>query len=296
MSLSDNLRALRKQKGYSQEQLAERLNVSRQAVSKWESDNGYPEMESLIILSDLFECTIDDLLKNDLTQHNPTAKQAYDKHYSLIAKAYTFGVVSILLGVCAYLFAEIYFSENTKSEFIGEIIFLFFVLIGVITFVYFGMKDSHFKNSHFKNSHSEITDYYTDSQRSEFNQTYSLSIATGVGVILFAVVLQILIENLYNENLANGLFMVFVTIAVGIFIYFGTLKSKYDQVDLKVIKQEKRNKKVSIYCGIIMMIVTAIYLGCSFTTNAWHISWIVYPIGGIICGIVWLLFEAHEED
>ena len=38
MSLSDNLRALRKQKGYSQEQLAERLNVSRQAVSKWESD------------------------------------------------------------------------------------------------------------------------------------------------------------------------------------------------------------------------------------------------------------------
>ena len=44
MSLSDNLRALRKQKGYSQEQLAERLNVSRQAVSKWESDNGYPEM------------------------------------------------------------------------------------------------------------------------------------------------------------------------------------------------------------------------------------------------------------
>ena len=80
------------------------------------------------------------------------------------------------------------------------------------------------KDSHFKNSHSEITDYYTDSQRSEFNQTYSLSIATGVGVILFAVVLQILIENLYNENLANGLFMVFVTIAVGIFVYFGTLK------------------------------------------------------------------------
>ena len=58
MSLSDNLRALRKQKGYSQEQLAERLNVSRQAVSKWESDNGYPEMESLIILSDLFECCL----------------------------------------------------------------------------------------------------------------------------------------------------------------------------------------------------------------------------------------------
>ena len=59
-------------------------------------------------------------------------------------------------------------------------------------------------------------------------------------MILFAVVLQILIENLYNENLANGLFMVFVTIAVGIFVYFGTLKSKYDQVDLKVLRARKK--------------------------------------------------------
>ena len=90
--------------------------------------------------------------------------------------------------------------------------------------------------------------------------------------------------------------MVFVTIAVGIFVYFGTLKSKYDQVDLKVIKQEKRNKKS---LNILWYHYDDCYSNlscCSFTTNAWHISWIVYPIGGIICGIVWLLFEAHEED
>lgn len=49
MSLSDNLRALRKQKGYSQEQLAERLNVSRQAVSKW-------EIQNLSLLAKLFSC------------------------------------------------------------------------------------------------------------------------------------------------------------------------------------------------------------------------------------------------
>ena len=54
----------------SQEQLAEQLNVSRQAVSKWESNNGMPEMDSLIILSEIFECTIDDLLKKDLTDHS----------------------------------------------------------------------------------------------------------------------------------------------------------------------------------------------------------------------------------
>lgn len=290
MGLSDNLRALRKQKGYSQEQLAERLNVSRQAVSKWESNNGYPEMESLIILSELFDCSIDDLLKSDLTQHDPSAKQAYDQHYRLLAQAYTFGIVAILTGVCAYLFMEIYFPENTKFAFIPQIILLFFVLIGVIIFVYFGMKDSNFKSKQL-----ETMDFYSEIEQSAFKQKYALSIAAGVGLILLGVVVQIIIENLYSENLANGLFMIFVTAATAIFVYFGTLKSKYDQVDLETFASEKKHKKAVLYCGIIMMIVTAVYLVWSFMGQAWNISWIVYPIGGIICGIVWLLFEARED-
>lgn len=292
MIFNENLRALRKQKGYSQEQLAEQLNVSRQAVSKWESsDNSYPEMESLIILSELFECSIDDLLKSDLSSYNPTNKQAFEKHYNLMAKAYTFGVTSILLGVCAYLFTEIYFPENTKTEFIPQIILLFFVLIGVICFVYFGMIDTNFKEKEL-----ELMDFYSDNERTEFNQKYSLSVAVGVGLILFGVVLQILIDNLYNEDLANAIFMVLVTIAVAIFVYYGCLKGKYDAVDEKKIEQEKQNKKPIMWSGIIMMIATVIYLAWSFTANAWRISWIVYPIGGILCGIIWMFFIAHKKD
>ncbi|GFI41193.1 HTH-type transcriptional regulator ImmR [Thomasclavelia cocleata] len=290
MSLSENLKVLRKQKGLSQEQLAEQLNVSRQAVSKWESNNGMPEMDSLIILSEIFECTIDDLLKKDLTDHDPTVKQIYEKHYDLIAKAYSFGIVSILSGVCVYLFTEIYFPENTKYEFIPQILFLFFVLIGVISFVYFGMIDSHFEERKI-----EFDDFYSENERVSFNQTYSLAIAVGVGLILFGVVVQVLVDNIYNESLANGLFMIFVTMATGIFVYFGVLKSKYDRVDRNKIIEEGKNKKVFMYCGIIMMIITIIYLWWSFMTNAWRVSWIVYPIGGIVCGIVWLIFEGKEE-
>lgn len=51
MSFGDNLRTIRKQKNISQEDLANRLNVSRQAVSKWEQNSGYPEMEKLVHLS-----------------------------------------------------------------------------------------------------------------------------------------------------------------------------------------------------------------------------------------------------
>lgn len=64
MNFSEKLQILRKKKGLSQEKLAELLFVSRQAVSKWESGQTYPEIEKLIVLSDLFEITLDDLLRD----------------------------------------------------------------------------------------------------------------------------------------------------------------------------------------------------------------------------------------
>ena len=56
MSLSENLQNLRKIKNISQEELAEKLNVSRQAVSKWESGSGYPETEKIIAICEIFDC------------------------------------------------------------------------------------------------------------------------------------------------------------------------------------------------------------------------------------------------
>lgn len=65
MSFGENLQRLRKEKGMSQERLAEILEVSRQAISKWESNAAYPETEKLIALSDLFGVSIDYLIKGD---------------------------------------------------------------------------------------------------------------------------------------------------------------------------------------------------------------------------------------
>ncbi len=67
MHFTTNLQALRKTHGnLSQEALADRMNVSRQTVSKWESGAAYPEVEKLIALSDFFHCTLDQLLREDL--------------------------------------------------------------------------------------------------------------------------------------------------------------------------------------------------------------------------------------
>jgi len=65
MEFHEKLQQLRKQRGMTQEQLAERLFVSRTAVSKWESGRGYPNLESLKELSRLFSVSIDSLLSND---------------------------------------------------------------------------------------------------------------------------------------------------------------------------------------------------------------------------------------
>lgn len=67
MTFSEKLLLLRRQKGMSQEQLAEMLDVSRQSVSKWEAQQTLPEPSKLILISEIFEVSIDQLLKDDLS-------------------------------------------------------------------------------------------------------------------------------------------------------------------------------------------------------------------------------------
>lgn len=64
MKFQDKLQLLRKQKGMSQEKLAEKIGISRQAVAKWEAGQSYPDVDKLIILSDLFRISIDKLVKD----------------------------------------------------------------------------------------------------------------------------------------------------------------------------------------------------------------------------------------
>ena len=65
MTLAEKLKSIRKQAGMSQEQLAEKLGVSRQAVTKWETDAGIPDIENVIAISALFDISIDELLSNE---------------------------------------------------------------------------------------------------------------------------------------------------------------------------------------------------------------------------------------
>lgn len=80
MQFQDKLQLLRKQKRMSQEKLAEKIGISRQAVAKWEAGQSYPELDKLIMLSDLFRVSIDKLVKDE----DETCSYEYTKQQDYI--------------------------------------------------------------------------------------------------------------------------------------------------------------------------------------------------------------------
>ena len=75
MEFNNKLYELRKQKGFSQEELANRLNVSRQTVSKWEVGESTPDMDNLVAISNLFDISLDELVLDKAQEPEEPAKE-----------------------------------------------------------------------------------------------------------------------------------------------------------------------------------------------------------------------------
>ncbi len=82
MEFNNKLYELRKQKGFSQEELANRLNVSRQTVSKWEIGDSTPDMEKLVAISDLFGISLDELVLDKAPEPAPAPQTAKSELYT----------------------------------------------------------------------------------------------------------------------------------------------------------------------------------------------------------------------
>ena len=82
MKLSENLKNIRKENNLSQEQLAEKLGVSRQAVSKWESGQSYPEMDKVLLICKLFNYNMDELMNENIkeVEENKQSKNNINKY------------------------------------------------------------------------------------------------------------------------------------------------------------------------------------------------------------------------
>ena len=124
MTIADRILELRKAKGISQEQLADCIGVSRQAVSKWESEQSIPDLDKVIIMSDFFEVTTDYLLKG--IEPHPEQK----KDNKVIN--YVFNVVGTAMVYFGFLFTEfLWISDQEIGSIVGGMVF---IVLGIMLF------------------------------------------------------------------------------------------------------------------------------------------------------------------
>lgn len=323
MILADKILDLRKKNGWSQEELAEKLNVSRQSISKWESAASIPDIGKILEMAALFGVTTDYLLKDNQEAPEYTSTDETDKRPRVsVAEANEFigrsiiygrqiglGVILCILSPVLLIlltgFAKIEkpvisLSESTAAG-IGIVSLFIFIAAAVTIFILSsaGMKRYEYLKS------SDFTLEYGVSgiiseKRSKDERKYLYSVTAGVVLCIMSVT-PLIIAGLAEASeillisLVGAMFFM-LAFAVYLFISSGMVKSSYDQL-LKDgdYKPEKHNKLVERIAGAYWPVVTAIYLGWSFLTLRWDITWIIWPVASLIFAGIAAAIGGGEE-
>ena len=133
MELNEKLQELRKQKGMTQEELAQSLYVSRTAISKWESGRGYPNIESLKAIAKFFSVTVDELLSTDevlmLAEENNKRKETHFRDL----------IYGLLDSSVAMLFFLPFFAERTHGQIINVSLMQLYLVQSYLKIAYFAV-------------------------------------------------------------------------------------------------------------------------------------------------------------
>ncbi|ASZ64820.1 helix-turn-helix domain-containing protein [Bacillus cereus] len=139
MIFSERLKEEREKRNWSQHDLAEKLHVSRQSVSKWETGKNYPSIEIIIHLSDLFGITIDELLRSDeeLTQKiiEDSKQLAYPKWKVFFDSLFMIGVFLFIAKIVVWMlnkFAGASITIVADAPYVMNLLPLVFMIIGGI--------------------------------------------------------------------------------------------------------------------------------------------------------------------
>lgn len=306
MSLGENLQFLRKKENITQEQLAEQLNVSRQSVSKWESDSAYPEMDKLLQLCNLFHCSMDDLVQKEISQVYIEDKADYDNHFNEFSKYVSLAVGIILFGlsVMNLIYGINYFFPNEIiKEDLCSMFFLIFVVIGVAILVLMGIRHEDFKK---KNPF--IINFYKEEEIDKFNRKFSVMVTAAVSLFIIDAIIFMgaetafpaIDENEYLESFIFCIFFLIIAAGVMLLVYAGIQKDKYDinkynQMNDKKSEVYKKDSLTGSVCGCIMLIATILYLIGGFVFSKWAMPTIVvFAIGGVCCAIADIIINIKK--
>lgn len=312
MIFAEKLILLRKKAGWSQEELAEQMNVTRQSVSKWEGAQSVPDLEKMVRLSELFGVSTDYLLKDEIeiVEHiDSVDKISSLRHVSmeeanafLSAKETTAKSIAnavflcILSPICLLILGAI--SETTEYSLpdnaaggIGMVIQLILVAIAVVIFISSGNRTAPFL---YLEKESFETEYgvsgMVKERKSKYRRIYEKSNIIGVCLCIMAFIFLFggMAFNDDNElfmTILLSVFFVFVGTGVMFFVRSGIVWASYEKL-LQEGGYSKENKKkrpiVSAIYTAYWFLTTAIYLGYSLTTNNWEYSWVFWVVAGVV--------------
>lgn len=311
MTFGENLQFLRKRGGLTQEDLAEQMEVSRQSVSKWESNAAYPEMDALLRLCGLFGVDMDTLLRGDVSRRFTEDTAGYDKHMNAFSRAIAGGVGLILLGVTVlmvFVCAGVEHSNSPVYPITGTAILLICITVAVAIFIVSGMGHDRFRKKH-----PAIQPFYTEEQTDAYERRFPLLIAFPVVLILIGVVIQVvivLVPDLTQMGvrdewalLGTTALLFFITAAVTVLVWAGIQKSKYNieeynrqtRQELDPTPEQKRlNRLTGAVWGSGMVLAAALHLLLGFVWELWDSARVIYPVAALLCVAVTIFLKRKD--
>ena len=325
MILADKIIELRKKNGWSQEELADKLGVSRQAVSKWESAQAVPDMNRVIKLSEIFGVSTDLLLKDELELSTAVPAElqesseggsvrsvsmeeasAFLEHRERSSRRVALVVLMCILSPILLIVLSsaqehglIALSEQQVTG-IGLAAMLLLIGGAVALFIIQGLRASKFE---YLSNECIETRYGVDGivrdRREKFRHSFDTHIALGV-VLCVVAALPLFIAMFFfggEDKSANefpyavAAACLLILVALGVYlivrasIVWGSFQILLEDGDYTRQKKAE-DKKNDTLSSIYWCSVTAIFLAYSFITGRWHRSWIIWPVAGVAFGVV----------
>ena len=317
MILADKIINLRKKNGWSQEELAEKLGVTRQSISKYEGAQSIPDLDKILKLSEIFGVTTDYLIKDELEEEEYAASQMQENesesdrsvHKVTMEMAneylqiidWTAGktafatmlcilspIVLLMLGAMSEM-PNYHISENAAAG-IGICVLIVLIAIAVTIFILCGMKTKKYE---FMEKEDIETAYgvsgMVKEKRDAYHSPYVTQLVIGITCCICSVIplFGTLAVSESDFYMVSAVCMLLTLVAIGTYFIvrsaakMNAMNQLLEEEDYTRQKKHE-NKKMSGPVTVYWLIATAIYLAWSFTTNDWDRTWIIWPVVGVL--------------
>lgn len=325
MIFADKLILLRKKAGWSQEELADQMNVTRQSVSKWEGAQSVPDLEKMLRLSELFGVSTDYLLKDEIEEaehidssdDTPSLRRVSMEEANAFlsvklrtAKTIAYAAFLCILSPIALLILSA-ISESTAGVLneniangIGMIVLIILVAIAAVMFISSGSKTAPFAYLEKEKFETEYgVSGMVKERKTQYKDLHTKNNIAGT-CLCIAALIPLFIGAIINADsdlfLTIMLSLSFLIAGVGVicFIKTGIIWASYEKL-LQEGEYSKENKeKPSLSSAIYTaywVIAAAVYLGYSLSSNNWGQSWIIWVVAGVIFPAVIAITNAFEK-